>query len=218
MAMRLYKNQTMKLEWKKSEKAIYLPGTQPEIITLPAFKFFVIAGEGNPNDDFFGNYIEALYALSYAVKMSPRSGLAPEGYHDYAVYPLEGVWDLTEDAKKIYSGTLNKNDLVFNLMIRQPDFVSEGYALTTIEKTMKKKPNRMLEKVKFVVIEEGECIQMMHLGSYDAEPESFAKMEEFCRDRNLLRISRQHREIYLSDARKVSPDKLRTVLRFGVKG
>ena len=206
----------MKHDWKKAEKEIYLPGTSPEIITVPAFNFFMIQGEGNPNDPFFGKYIEVLYSLSYAVKMAPRKGITPAGYVEYSVYPLEGVWDLTEKGKQHYNGTLNKNDLAFNLMIRQPGFVSDEFALETLERVKLKKPNQLLEKVKFCIIEEGECVQMLHLGRYDDEPASFERMESFCRSRQLTRTSGQHREIYLSDARKVSPDKLRTVLRFKV--
>jgi hypothetical protein len=206
----------MKHEWKIQEKAIYLPKAKPDIINVPAYKFFMMTGEGNPNDDFFGNYIEVLYALSYAVKMSPKSGLAPEGYYDYTVYPLEGVWDLSEDAKNRYAGTINKDDLVFNLMIRQPDFITEEYALEILERVKKKKPGELIKKTKFGIIEEGKCVQMMHVGSYDDEPASFAQMEEFCTSHGFKRTGRQHREIYLSDARKVSPEKLRTVLRFQV--
>ena len=206
----------MKHEWKIQERSVYLAKAQPEIIVVPAYNFFSLAGAGNPNDSFFGKCIEVLYALSYAVKMSPKSGLAPSGYFDYTVYPLEGVWDLNEAAKKSYTGKINKNDLVFNLMIRQPDFVNTGYALEILDRVKKKKPNELLEKVVFEPLEEGKCIQMLHTGSYDDEPASFTHMEEFCRNKNLTRTDKQHREIYISDARKVSPDKLKTILRFRV--
>ena len=127
---------------------------------------------------------------------------------------MEGVWDIDENAKNNYNGTLDKNSLVFNLMIRQPDFVSEEYANETIERVKKKKPHELLEKVKFGTIEEGTCIQMMHSGSYDSEPESFKKMALFAEENGLKRIGHNHREIYLTDARKVAPEKLKTVLRF----
>jgi hypothetical protein len=102
-------------------------------------------------------------------------------------------------------------------MIRQPDFVMIDFAKEALEKTKKKKPHDLLNKVEFETIEEGPCIQMLHTGSYDSEPESFKKMEEFAHAKNLKRISHSHREIYLSDARKVAPEKLRTVLRFQVE-
>jgi hypothetical protein len=148
--------------------------------------------------------------------MSPKKGAAPAGYFDYAVYPLEGVWDISEEAKKAASLKLDKDTLVFNLMIRQPDFVTEEYAAEVIEQTKKKKPHNLLGNVIFNLLEEKNCIQMMHVGSYDDEPASFKKMEDYCHEKNLIRESKIHREIYLSDARKVSPEKLKTVLRFNI--
>ena len=206
----------MKHDWKKDDKAFYLPKNKPEIITIPAFKFFSIRGEGNPNDNFFAEYIGVLYALSYAVKMSPKQGFAPDNYFEYSVFPLEGVWDITDEAKAAFTGKIDKNSLVFNLMIRQPDFVTEAFAQETLERVRKKKPHVLLEKVKFETIEEGNCVQMMHLGPYDAEPLSFEQMTLFTESLGKTRKSHLHREIYLSDARKVSPEKLKTVLRFCV--
>lgn len=207
----------MKHDWKTSEKAFYLPKANPEFVTIPEFRFFTIEGEGNPNDSHFAEYIGVLYSLSYAVKMSPKKGLAPAGYFDYSVYPLEGVWDINDEAKKRFSGVINKNDLIFKLMIRQPDFVEELYAQQVIELTKKKKPHELLNKVNFERIAEGRCIQMLHIGSYDDEPASFQQMEAFANSQNLTRKSKIHREIYLSDARKTAPEKLKTVLRFQVE-
>jgi hypothetical protein len=207
----------MKHEWKVAEKNLYLPKSKPEQITVPQLNYFSIKGKGNPNDEFFAEYIGVLYSLSYAVKMSPKQGNAPEGYFDYSLYPLEGVWDIDEKAKLSFNGTINKNDLIFNLMIRQPDFVTPQFALEIIEKTKKKKPHKLLYEVCFETINEGKCVQMMHLGSYDNETESFRIMEEFAEQLGLKRKSLTHREIYLSDARKTLPEKLKTVLRFQVE-
>lgn len=204
-------------EWKKSEKNLYLPPAKPLLIEVPALKYFIIEGAGNPNDDAFAEYISVLYSLSYVIKMSPKKNMAPEGYFEYSVYPLEGIWDLNEEARKHFSGTIDKNALVFHLMIRQPEFVSTDFAQMILEYTKKKKPHLLLEKVRFETISEGSCVQMMHLGSFDSEPESFKKMESFAAEMNLIRKSKVHKEIYLSDVRKVSPDKLKTVLRFGVE-
>ena len=206
----------MKHEWKKEEKQYYLPKAQPEHIFIPTFKFFTIQGKGNPNDNFFGEYISVLYSLSYAIKMSQRKGMAPPNFFDYTVYPLEGVWDLNEEGRANYQGTINKNDLVFTLMIRQPDFVSADYAEKIIEQTTKNKPHKLIHQVKFEQITEENCVQMLHIGSYDDEPISFAHMKSYAENQQLSRISMTHREIYLSDARKVTPDKLKTVLRFKV--
>jgi len=206
----------MKHEWKKAERKFYLPGTEPEFINIPPFRFFSIEGKGNPNDKFFAEYIGVLYSLSYAVKMSPKNGFAPENYFDYTVYPLEGIWDISEEAKKNPIEKFDKSTLVFNLMIRQPDFVTDAIAEEIIDRTRKKKPHPLLQKVIFNSLTESSCVQMMHVGSYDDEPASFKKMEDFCIKNNFTRETKRHREIYLSDARKVSLEKLKTVLRFKI--
>jgi hypothetical protein len=207
----------MKHEWKKDEKSIYLPKDKPEVITIPRFRFYTLKGKGNPNDEFFSECIGVLYSLAYGIKMSPKQGKAPAGYIDYAVYPLEGVWDIDEEAKKNFSGTIDKNTLVFSLMIRQPNFVTDDFAYDTYVRVKKKKPNELLDRVEFAAIEEGKCLQIMHSGSYDSEPESFKKMQGFADAQKLKRTSHTHREIYLSDARRVAPEKLKTVLRFQVE-
>jgi len=101
----------MKYEWRKKEKEIYLPKNKPEIVIIPSHKFFMIEGKGNPNDDFFPEYIGVLYSLSYGVRMSPKSGVTPDGYFEYTVYPLEGIWDISDEAKKNYSGKLISNKI-----------------------------------------------------------------------------------------------------------
>ncbi len=212
----LKQEEVMKHEWRKKEKKCYLPKNRPEFIEIPEFNFFTIKGEGNPNDPHFPEYIGVLYALSYAVKMSYKSGLAPKDYYDYTVYPLEGVWDLKPEAREKFNGTIIKDDLVFTLMMRQPDFVDEKFFKIVLSLTEKKKPHPLLAEVRFETIAEGPCIQMMHLGSYDDEPASFALMEKFAADNHQSRLDKTHREIYLTDARKVAPEKQKTVLRFRV--
>ena len=192
---------------------MYIPKNKPEMVNVPAMKFFMINGHGNPNNsEEFSKAVEALYSLSYGIKMLPKSGEMPEGYFDYTVYPLEGVWDLDEEGRQKES--LDKDHLVFTLMIRQPDFVTENMAVKIIEKIKKKKPDLLLDKVEFGTIEEGPCIQMLHQGSYDTEPQSFSTMEQFCHEKGLRRKEKTHREIYLYDARKTPPEKQKTVLRF----
>ena len=206
----------MKHEWRKHEKELYVPKAKPVALTVPAMKFFTVAGQGNPNDSAFAPFIEVLYALSYRVRMSPKQGDAPDGYFDYTVYPLEGVWDITDEAKARFTGTVDTDDLVFKLMIRQPDFVTAAYALETIEKVKAKKGLALLDRVKFESIEEGAAVQMLHVGPFEEEPATFAVMESFAAAAGLTRKSKIHREIYLSDTRRVAPEKLKTVLRFGV--
>ncbi|WP_298486770.1 GyrI-like domain-containing protein [uncultured Maribacter sp.] len=207
-----------KHEWRKAEKALYLPKTKPELIEVSAQKFITISGAGNPNSQHFANCVSVLYPISYAIKMNAKKMKQPSiGYFDYTVYPLEGLWDLNEEAKKRYNGTLNKDDLVFKLMIRQPDFVSQDFFSEMLALTKKKKPHSLLENLKFETITDGKCIQMMHIGHYDDEPKSFKLMEQFALEQGVERLSKAHREIYLSDFRKVAPEKLKTVLRFQLK-
>ncbi|HRX32140.1 MAG TPA: GyrI-like domain-containing protein [Tenuifilaceae bacterium] len=207
----------MKHEWKKAEKQFYLPKNKPELITVPSFKFFTINGKGNPNDNSFAEYISVLYSLSYAVKMSQKKGIVVEDYFDYAVYPLEGIWTLNNDAEKTPDGKFNKCDLIYKLMIRQPKFVTAGFAMKMVEMVKKKKPNSLLSEVNFEEITDGICIQMLHIGSYDSEPETFRLMHDFAEKENYIRTTQTHREIYLSDARKTPVEKLKTVLRFPVE-
>lgn len=205
----------MKYEWKKQEKGLYLPKNKPEIVAVPKFKFFLLDGKGNPNDEEFSEAIGVLYSLAYAVKMLPKKGVTPEGYFDYTVYPLEGVWDLVEEAQALE--TLDKNSLIYTIMIRQPDFVTDELAEEVIKSLKMKKPHALLENVKFNSFEEGLCVQMLHIGSYDEEPKTFSMMEDYCMQNNLKRTTKIHREIYISDARRTQPDKLKTVLRFKVE-
>lgn len=206
----------MKHDWKKLEKQYYAPKQTPGIVNIPAMKFFSIRGEGNPNHPEFGEYVSVLYTVSYGVKMSVKNGFAPDNYFEYSIYPLEGVWDLKEEARHTSMVSIDKDALVFNLMIRQPDFVTAEFAAEVISRVSKKKPHPLLHQLKFETITEGNCVQMLHTGSFDDESASFACMEKYTLENGFKRLSMVHREIYLSDARKTSPEKLRTILRFNV--
>jgi hypothetical protein len=205
----------MKFEWKKQAKELYMPKENVEILNVPEFKFFMIKGQGNPNEKQFSEAIGVLYSLSYAVKMMPKSGITPEGYFEYTVFPLEGIWDMTEKGKQ--EGIIDKDEFVYTIMIRQPDFVTKEIAEKAIEIVKKKKPHPLLEDVIFDTIEDGLCIQMLHIGSFDDEPQSFELMKKYCEGNNLERASQNHREIYITDARKTEKDKLKTVLRYKIK-
>jgi hypothetical protein len=205
----------MKHEWKKHEKDLYMPAQKPEIVTVPEQKFFMINGQGNPNSDEFAEKVEVLYSLSYAVRMMPKQWYTPEGYYEYTVYPLEGIWDLTEEGRK--ADVLDKDQLLYTIMIRQPDFTTKEVADRAFETVRKKKPHPLLEEVTFGTMEDGLAVQMLHVGPYDDEPRTFEAMKDFIKKNNLEIVSLKHREIYLSDARKTEPAKLKTVLRHSVK-
>ncbi|WP_017210590.1 GyrI-like domain-containing protein [Clostridium beijerinckii] len=204
----------MKYEWRKEEKEIYLAKEKPALVKVPKAKYFCIKGKGNPNDGDFSNRIAVLYSLAYAVRMMPKSGFIPDGYFEYTVYPLEGLWDMTEVGKS--SEVFNKDELIYTIMIKQPDFVNEEVVKKAFEIANKKKADKLLEEAYFDEIEDGLSVQMLHIGSYDNEPETFSKMKDYINENNLKIKSLVHREIYLSDARKVEIDKLKTVLRYTV--
>lgn len=205
----------MKYEWRKKEKEYYLPKSKPEVVDIKEFKFIQLRGEGNPNSEGFSEAIGVLYSLAYAIKMMPRNGIDIDGYYDYVVYPLEGLWDLKEEARG--KEVLDKDKLVYTLMIRQPDFVTEEVFNKAMEIVKKKKPHRLLDNVNFESREEGKCVQMMHIGSFDDEAMTFEVMKKFCNDNNLEIKTLVHREIYISDFRKTATDKLKTVLRYRVR-
>lgn len=202
-----------KIDYKKDYKNIYLPARTPVIIDIPKMSYIMISGIGDPNGEEFKEKVEALYSLSYGVKMSYKSNDIPVGYYEYTVFPLEGVWDLVDKSKPLS----DKDNYKYTIMIRQPDFLTEELFEKFLEKTKKKKPNPRLEEITFGEITDGLSCQAMHIGSYDDEAESFDSMEAFCRENGYIRALKTHREIYLSDPRKTEASKLKTVLRFSVK-
>ena len=126
----------MKHEWRKHEKNLYMPKQKPELVNVPEQKFFILEGRGNPNSDEFAEKVNVLYSLAYAVRMMPKQGFTPEGYFEYTVYPLEGLWDLTEEGRKM--DKLDKDQLIYSIMIRQPDFVTEQVAVKALETARKR--------------------------------------------------------------------------------
>ncbi len=201
-----------KLDYKKEFKEFYVPQNKPSVIDVPSMRFAIINGEGDPNGEEFALATAALYSFSYTVKMSYKSKEIPEGFYDYVVFPLEGVWDLVDKTKPI----TDKSNYAYSIMIRQPDFLTNELFEQFISKAKKKKTNVYLDKIKYDTITEGLCCQMLHLGSFENESASFEIMRQFCKDNGYERSSLKHREIYLSDPRKTEASKLKTVLRFKV--
>ena len=202
----------VKHEWRKKEKELYVPKQSPVQLEVPEFKYIVLEGVGNPNDEEFSDAIGVLYSVSYGVRMLPKKGITPEGYFEYTVYPLEALWKQVENKEEF-----DKNNLQYRIMMRQPDFVTEELLSRVLEIVAKKNHHDKLTEVKLESIQDGDCVQAMHVGSYDNEPETFAKLDEFCVANGMERANEWHREIYLSDVRKTEPEKLKTVLRFQVR-
>lgn len=200
-----------KYDYAKEEKELYLPKREPSIIDVPAMPFIMIDGSGDPNGPEFGEVMGALYGYAYTIKMSYKSKDVPQGYYQYRVFPLEGVWDLGGDK------TFEKKNFVYTVMIRQPDFVTHELFEKTRDQLKKKNTNPFIDKAAFGNVAEGLCCQMMHFGSYDDEPASFEKMAEFCEKNGLKRSGKRHREIYMSDPRRTETAKLKTVLRIKVE-
>ena len=206
----------MKYEWRKQEKEIYLPKGKPELIFIKKFRYLTLEGSGNPNESLFSELAGTLFSLSYTLKMLPKKGITPDGYFDYAVYPLEGIWAL--DGSSNSGGTkLDKDKLIYKIMIRQPDFITKETIKTAIEILKKKKADGHTDKVKFEEAEDGLSVQMMHTGSYDSETESFEKMKDFCQENELKIRSKAHKEIYISNPERTAQEKLKTVLRYFVE-
>ena len=195
-----------------------MPKGKPEIVTVPKMNYIAVRGKGNPNEED-GEYkksIELLYGIAYTIKMSKKGDHKIEGYFDYVVPPLEGFW-WQENVDGIdYS---HKENFQWISVIRLPDFVTKTDFEWAIEEATRKKKIDF-SKVEFLEIEEGLCVQCMHSGSYDDEPATVAAMDKFIADNgyeNDISDTRRHHEIYLSDARKVAPEKLKTVIRHPIK-
>lgn len=199
-------------DYKKAFPELYNPGRTPSIVDVPEINFLSVDGEGDPNGPAFAEAVEALYSVSYAVRMSHRSADVPAGYYGYRVFPLEGVWDLLDYSKP----ASDKKNLKYSLMIRQPDFLTEALFQRFLAATMAKKSNPRLPDLRLAAVTEGLCCQMLHVGPFEAEEETFTMMAAFCARNGFERISLLHREIYLSDPRRTAPDRLRTILRFKV--
>jgi len=205
----------MKYEWRKHEKEFYIPKNKPQLIRIPKMKFLMIKGKGNPNLKDFAERIGILYSLAYGIRMMPKKGITPEGYLEYTVYPLEGIWDLTEKGRN--ADKFDKDELLYTIMIRQPDFVTQAVFEKALENVQKKKPHPLLNEVFFDTLEEGLAVQMLHVGHYDDERKTFQQMEAYMKENQLEKVTMVHREIYLSDFRKVEASKLKTVLRYQVQ-
>ncbi|TFI72038.1 GyrI-like domain-containing protein [Carnobacterium divergens] len=204
----------MKYEWRKKEKSLYLPKETPTIVEVPELSYLTITGEGNPNMTSFSNAVATLYKASYTIKMLPKKGIIPDGYYDYTVFPLEGFWDSKIPVTK--EQPLNLDQLIYKIMIRQPDFVTAELVAEIKGTRLDSLAIELVDKLQFETIKEGRNIQMMHVGSYADEIHSFNKMDDYCKEMNLKKVGHQHKEIYVSDPKRVAPEKLKTVLRFPI--
>jgi hypothetical protein len=208
----------MPVDYKKAEKTLYFPKTKPSIIDVPAMTFIMVDGVGNPNtSEAYKTAVEILYGLSYSIKMSKKSGSAPDGYFDYVVPPLEGLWWLADSQVTDFS---EKDKFCWTSMIRQPDFVTPDVFAEAKAALAKKKPELEVSATRLERFTEGLCVHVLHIGSYDDEPETIKALERFITEsgyQNDISETRRHHELYLSDPRKVAPEKVKTVIRHPIR-
>ena len=208
----------MAFDYKKEYKEFYMPKAKPSIVTVPKMNYIAVRGKGNPNDEN-GEYkasIGLLYGIAFTIKMSYKGDHKIDGYFEYVVPPLEGFWWQDGVQGIDYS---RKEDFNFISVIRLPDFVTKAdFDWAIAEATRKKKTD--FSRVEFFSYDEGECVQCMHIGSYDDEPATITRMDDFAEQNGYevnITETRYHHEIYLSDPRKCDVSKLKTVVRHPIK-
>ncbi len=208
----------MAFDYKKEYKEFYMPRGKPSIVTVPKMNFIAVRGQGDPNaeDGDYKAAIGLLYGIAFTIKMSKMGSRQIEGYFDFVVPPLEGFWRQDGIDGVDYS---RKEDFQWISVIRLPDFVTEeDFRWAVEEATLKKSQD--FSRVEYLTIEEGLCVQCMHIGSYDDEPATVALMDQYLKENgyeNDFSDERWHHEIYLSDARRVAPEKLKTVIRHPIR-
>lgn len=205
------------IDWKKTQKFLYQPSENPELVTVPPMPFIMIDGAGDPNapDGAYPAALALLYALSYTIKMARLGAHPPEGYFEYVVPPLEGLWCMKDGASGV--DYAHKDNFIWTAMIRQMDFVTQEVFQWAQEEVLRKKKLDP-SPARLAVYDEGLCAQCMHKGPYDSEPATVERIHRFARESG-LRLdyeTRRHHEIYLADPRRCAPEKLRTVLRIPV--
>lgn len=205
----------MTYDFKREFKDLYQPKTTPSIIDVPMMRFIAIDGKGDPNTSTeYAEAVEALYGLSYTIKMGNKDVL------EYVVPPLEGFWRVDDNFRGSGAAIADKSRFCWTMLIRQPDFVSDEVFEAAKMKLTKKKPGIDTSKVKLISLTEGLCAQVLHIGSYDDEPATVLSLDTFAIDNGYMidiDDTRLHHEIYLSDPRKIAPDKLKTILRHPIR-
>ena len=208
----------MAFDYKKEYKEFYMPKNKPGIVDVPTMNYIAVRGKGDPNaeDGEYKAAIGLLYGIAFTIKMSYKGNYKIDGYFDYVVPPLEGFWWQNGVDGIDYA---HKENFQWISLIRLPGFVTQkDFEWAIAEATKKKKTD--FSKVEFLTYNEGLCVQCMHVGSYDDEPATVATMHEYAVENGYeldITDTRYHHEIYLSDARKVAPEKLKTVIRHPIK-
>lgn len=206
-----------KVDFKK-QGALYALKKEPAVVDVPAMRFIMIDGRGNPNnpDGEYPKALELLYGLTYTIKMMPKSGETPPDYFEYVIPPLEGLWDMG------FSGfdPNRKDEFIWTSMIRQPEFVTSAVFDRAKELLHKKKPQLALDKARLVTFTEGLCAQILHVGAFDDEPPTVEKLHAFIAASGHaldMTPTRRHHEIYFNDPRRCDPGKAKALIRLPIK-
>lgn len=207
----------MTFDYKKEYKEFYLPKSVPTVVDVPSMNYIAISGSGNPNeaDGEYQRALGILYPVAYTLKMSYKTDYKMDGFFEYVVPPLESLWWIDKDDSDDFT---DKSAFRWIAMIRLPDFVKSKDVEWAKEEVRRKK-GIDCSSLDFLTLKEGLCVQIMHIGPYDAEPASLAVVDRFIESNGYIKditASRRHHEIYLSDPRKCLPDKIKTVLRIPV--
>ncbi|MBR5338104.1 MAG: GyrI-like domain-containing protein [Lachnospiraceae bacterium] len=208
----------MAFDFKKEYKELYMPKNMPEIVEVPSANYIAVRGKGDPNEEggAYQQAIGVLYAIAYTIKMSYKTDHHIEGFYEYVVPPLEGFWWQDNKDGVDYS---DKGAFNWISVIRLPDFVTEKDFEWAVQTATKKK-NLDCSIAEFLTIDEGLCVQIMHLGAFDDEPATVKIMDDYIHENgyvNDINDRRLHHEIYMSDARKIAPEKWKTVIRHPIK-
>ncbi|MBR4223821.1 MAG: GyrI-like domain-containing protein [Oscillospiraceae bacterium] len=208
----------MPFDFKKEYKEYYMPPKTPTIVTVPPMRYIAVRGQGDPNveDGEYQRAIGILYGIAFTIKMSKKGDRQIEGYYDYVVPPLEGFWWQEGMTGVDYA---HKEGFRWISLIRLPDFVTKDDFDWAVEEASRKKGGDF-SAAEYMSYDEGLCVQCMHIGPYDDEPATVELMHKYMMDRGYeldITDSRYHHEIYLSDARRTAPDKLKTVIRHPIR-
>lgn len=209
----------MAFDFKKEYRELYQPKSEPGIVTVPKANYIAVRGKGDPNEagGAYQQAISVLYAVAYTLKMSYRNNYAMQGFFEYVVPPLEGFWHQAHMEEGI--DYANKASFCWVSVLRLPDFVMKKDFDWAVETAAKKK-KLDCSAAEYLTIDEGLCVQMMHLGSFDDEPATVARMDAYVAQNgyvNDMGADRWHHEIYLSDVKKVAPEKYKTIIRHPIR-
>lgn len=204
---------------KKEYKDLYLPGRKPIFIEVPEMHFFIVNGQGEPGGAQYQAARQALYALSFTIKMSKMGGKQPEGYFEYVVPPLEGLLSFPNGTFDLNCLNCPRKEWLWTSMIRRPEFVTEEVFRWAVAECRSKKPGVDVSGARFETLREGLCVQIMHVGPYSEEPASLEKMHAFMHENGCSLLNdetHRHHELYFSDPRRTASERLKTVLRLPV--